>query len=719
MRPRILPALAVTAAAAAAAAAAGQDPSRARTQPLPTFGTEVSLVTLPVFVTDSAGKSVGGLTLEAFQVQDEGKPVKVVRFQEIDVGSPTVEAQMRRTPAARRQFLLLFDLSFSTPNGIVQSRRAATDFVSKRLAPTDLAAVATFSIRGGMKLLVSFTSDRAQLEHAISTLGFSGLDRKPDPLELTYDIPPAGMPIGGMSAPTSASKVDIMEEIRGLQVMRNQAESATYRQQVAVLIDSMGQLGHALDAAQGRKQIIYLSAGFKDATLAGAEGSEAVRNSQAVTEGRLWEVDTDSHFGDASVRGQMEKMLQSFAGSDCVIHTVDVSGLTADKGDVTQAQGTPDARSSTGQQSLTQIAAGTGGRFFKNTNDLDGVLGEILEASRRYYVLAFEPPGGKGPGRFHKLKVRVEGKALSVSHRRGYFEPLPFDKQPLQARRLDDAQQVAKGVVGGAVRTRALAVPYRRAAEGVQVPVVLEIDGPSLLDRGAGGGEVRLAAYGYALSDGGRVEDFYQVKSRLDLAKVGDRLKESGLQLHSVFTLPPGRHSLRFLVRDEATGRGGSTRVDLEVPELDPRTATLAPPLVMEDPGRWIVVPAASRTAALPEMPFRVASDAFVPRPEPLLHGGRAENVCLMAFDAGARLPESAVLELRAELVDGSGGSQAVRDVRLMRTAPDRDGIRRIVVSLTPEGVAPGAYDLKLTYEGPNPGQVRQSSLPVRVGEQP
>src|SRR5262249_1790907 len=194
---------------------------------------------------------------EAFQVQDEGKPVKVVRFQEIDIGSPTVEAQMRRTPAARRQFLLLFDLSFSTPNGIVQSRRAATDFVAKALAPTDLAAVATFSIRGGMKLLVSFTSDRVQLQQAISTLRFSRLDRKPDPLELPYDIPPAGMPIGGVQTPPAAggSKVDVMEEIRGLQVMRNQAESATYRLQVSMLIDSMVQLGHALDAAQGRKQI--------------------------------------------------------------------------------------------------------------------------------------------------------------------------------------------------------------------------------------------------------------------------------------------------------------------------------------------------------------------------------------------------------------------------------------------------------------------------------
>jgi VWFA-related protein len=716
MRLRIVPALAVT-ALTAAAAALGQDSSQTPKTPLPTFGSEVALVTLPVFVTDSSGKSVGGLRPEDFQVQDEGKAVKVVRFQAIDVDAPAVEEQMRRIPAARRQFLLLFDLSFSTPGGIVQSRRAATEFVEKGLTPTDLAAVATFSTRAGLKLLVSFTSDRGQLQKAVATLGFTNLERNPDPLELTYDVPPEGMAAGGVQ-PENLPKGQLLEEIRGLQAMYRQSEATAYRQNVAILLDGMGQLGRVLDAVQGRKQIVYLSAGFRDETLAGAEGSEAIRNSQAVTEGRLWEVNSDSHFGDATVRQQMERMLQSFAGSDCVIHTVDVSGLTAEKGDAGQAAGTVDARAATGQQSLTQIAAGTGGRFFKNTNDVGRVLGEILESSRRYYILAFEPPGGKGPGRFHKLKVRVEGKGLALSHRRGYFEPLPFDKKPALARRIDDAQQVAKGLTGGAIRTHALAVPYRRGTDGILVPVVFEVDGASLLDRGAGT-EIPLSAYGYALDAEGRVEDFYHSKSRLDLSKVGDRLKESGLQVQSAFTLPPGRHSLRFLIRDEGTGRGGSARLDLDVPPLDPRTASLGPPLFMEEPGRWLVVPSASRSVALPETPFHVAADLFVPRPEPTLVKGRSENVCLMAFDAGARLPESAVFELRAELLDGSGGSRAVRDVRLMRTAPDPDGFRRFVVSITPEDVAPGDYSLKLTYEGPNPGQVREASLPVRVASQP
>ena len=63
----------------------------------------------------------------------------------------------------------------------------------------------------------------------------------------------------------------------------------------------------------------------------------------------------------------------------------------------------------------------TGGRFVGDSNDLQAGLASLLEASRHYYVLAFEPLDPKGkPDRLRKLKVRVRGDGLSVSHRRGY-----------------------------------------------------------------------------------------------------------------------------------------------------------------------------------------------------------------------------------------------------------------------------------------------------------
>jgi VWFA-related protein len=113
----------------------------------PRFEAGVAVVTLPVFVTGKDGKPVAGLTAADFDVTDDGKPATIAAVQEVDVSealpassspSPSVQA------AARRQFLFLFDLSFSNPSGIVRARDAAMKFAQEGLAPSDLAGVATF-----------------------------------------------------------------------------------------------------------------------------------------------------------------------------------------------------------------------------------------------------------------------------------------------------------------------------------------------------------------------------------------------------------------------------------------------------------------------------------------------------------------------------------------------------------------------------------------------
>jgi hypothetical protein len=97
-------------------------------------------------------------------------------------------------------------------------------------------------------------------------------------------------------------------------------------------------------------------------------------------------------------------------------------------------------------------------------------------------VIGFEPGAARGAGAFHRLKVRVKGKGRAVSHRTGYSETAAASRSNL-ARRLTAGEAIAKEVSGGVLDLRVLAVPYRNELGRVSVPVVLEIDGRSLLDR--------------------------------------------------------------------------------------------------------------------------------------------------------------------------------------------------------------------------------------------
>jgi VWFA-related protein len=69
---------------------------------------------------------------------------------------------------------------------------------------------------------------------------------------------------------------------------------------------------------------------------------------------------------------------------------------------------------------LTELADGTGGTYFHNSNDFEGGLRKLITAPEFRYVLRFSP-NGKQDGTFHPIKVRVNKKGVRIFARRGYF----------------------------------------------------------------------------------------------------------------------------------------------------------------------------------------------------------------------------------------------------------------------------------------------------------
>lgn len=121
--------------------------------------------------------------------------------------------------------------------------------------------------------------------------------------------------------------------------------------------------------------------------------------------------------GDTTSSKDYHQALESAQLADAIMYPVLVVPITNDAG-----------RNVGGENALTTLAAGTGGRVFTPNlgEQLDRAFDDILRELRTQYVIGFYPkdvPPSKD--RFHTLKVNVQStlvnRGLRVSTRSGYY----------------------------------------------------------------------------------------------------------------------------------------------------------------------------------------------------------------------------------------------------------------------------------------------------------
>ena len=681
----------IVALAALAVSAEAQAPAD-REQPV--FSSDVSLVVLPVFVVGPDGRALRGLSAADFEVTEDGKRVPVASFRYVDTTADEDQAEIKEAPAARRRFLLLFDKSFTDLAGLNRARRAAAEFVRLRLAPSDLAAVATFDVNNGLRLAANFTDDRALLAHAVETLGIPQLARISDPLALRMDMPELDVQLGTRTGGGGATEFDIGGLATVLVNRMRAAEMEAYRGHILTLIASLQDLARALRGVEGRKQVLYFSAGFDPRLLIGQTGEEQKMAAQSSSAGRLWEIDGATRFGDPRVRDLLTESMRDFNRADSVIHTIDVTGLGRD-GSLTQQYVTVDpVRDIGGRESLNLLAAETGGRFFKDTNDLQPVLREMLEMTSRYYVLGFQPAKPEGPGALHKVKVRVARRSAKVSHRPGYYERQPLTaKTPVLQRQFEAAELVMGGEEArNELRVSSLCLPLPTPGERQVVALVAQVPASAL--EWSRGRPSSLEMYAYAVGEDGGVRDHLAQLVRLDPQRRPAGTAR-GISFYGTFGIPAGSYTLRLLVVERETGATGLQVLDLKVPPFDGRAGYLLPPMVVEDAADWVSLDMSRSSAPLTASPFVVDGKRYVPRTSFEVKGGSAETMVLVAFAPDRPGDPAAELQLRSSLTAGDGRVVAPGMLRIDQVHW-QEGRRTFVLGYTPEPVDPGDYTLRI-----------------------
>src|ERR1700720_585002 len=717
---------------AAAPAAAG--PAAAADQQAFSETTQVTAVEIPVQVVRN-GEPVRGLTAADFEIWEGRKQMAITGFDMVDLAAPENQRLSAAIPAAgRRHFLLIFDLSNSQPKYVMRARDAAARSLLETLIPSDLVAVATYGSNSGMKLALGFTSDRRQIIKAIETLGYSDLaDRSQQPhnlaevaalatalASLEATISQANSPEPGetgrqraadargaaMAALAQATLQSALYAAAAQAKSNQRMDQAQIRNDVTAMTQAFANLARMMDAVAGRKLVVFFSEGFDSSIL---EGDQQVSSQAALADtsmvGAGWMTESDTRYGSTSENNQLEKMLEVFRRSGCVIESVDIGGLRGDD-DMANRSGKP------GETALFQMARDTGGELYHNFNNLGDAMKQMAANTAVTYVLTFQPQGPMAAGSYHAIKVKLknEPRGTRVTYKPGYYAPRPFKQVPAVERLLAAADQMMSTSASGSIQTAVLAAPFRTAADKAYVPVVVEGGGGTLL-AGGDGKTMTVELYVNAVDAHGSIRDSFDQRMQLDVEKAGPALRQGGLKFFGHLELPPGDFSVRVMLRNGETGAYGKRSIVVTVPAFCGAAPVLLPPFFPDTAGRWTVVRERPRGEQQNvAYPFVVGQRAYVPAALPILAPGQQAAVALVGYNLG-----EGELAAQAKVQSADGRDLGAGEISVSGRVPG-DGTTPDVyraVFRAPQSLAPGEYRLVVTITGTSGSQTVTSRFTV------
>jgi len=681
---------------------------------------DIVAVEVPVQVVRD-GKPVRGLTAADFEVYEGRQKQAVTGFEVVDLAAIPANvrgaaAQAPRLPvSSRRKFVLLFDMGFSSLPAMTKARQAARDLLHGTFHPADLVAVAAVFPSKGPQLLVGFTSDRQLVEDAIDHLDpvqmrGSGVQiAASDPLMLGGGD--GGPELHGRIAAESQDQISdrngtnlgsgLPDGINPLTSPLERSERTANQRDMEQFTKNLTLFASTLASVKGRKYVILLSEGFDSTVATGVSDVDEVEEMDTHSiRGDVWNIDSDKRYGNTRAGSMMEKMLDTLRRSDCVVQAVDIGGVRAGE-DLKVVK-------SRGRDGLFMMANATGGEFYPNFNNLGAAMEKVLDRTSVTYVLTFQPDV-KRDGQYHKLRVELKNaQGARVVYRPGYYAPKPYAQQTAMEKVLGASGQVAAGHEGGAVQVSLLAAPFQQEGGKAYVPVLVEVDGPSLV--GATEGNVLPAEiFVYAFDAEGKVHDYFSEKLGFDLAKVGAAVRQTGVKLFGHLDLAPGSYSVRALVRNGLTGAAGLKVASLEVPAFAQAGPVLLPPFFPETPGRWLMIREGKARQGKDDYPFMARDKPYIPASRPALEPERDAAMALVGYHLAAGPLTAEALVMTAEGKEAGQGKVALLNRETAAGGPDR-----ITATFRPPRLQPGEYELLLTVTD-SQGASRTSATPFVV----
>ena len=509
------------------------------------------LVVETVVVKDKAGKFITGLTAKDFNVTEDGVPqtVKICVHQELPMtpapATPpdderiTIYKTLDRTQLApespgqtqytgHRLLALYFDMTAMPPEDQQRALAAAETFVRTQMTSADLVAILRFA-GGSVDVLQDFTADRNRLLSILQTM------------------------IVGEGQGSAESIDDASSADTGAAFGQDDSEFNIFNtdRQLAALQTAARMLGRMNE----KKSLIYFASGMR---LNGIDNQAQLHATV-----------------DAAVRAGVS------------FWPVDARGLVAQAplGDATQGSpGNAGVYSGTAAQAVTDnfqqsqdtmysLGGDTGGKALFDNNDLTRGIVQAQRAISDYYIVGYYTTNTAENGRFRRVKITVNSAPdAKLEYRRGYYANKVFSKFTAvdKERQLEDALMLGDPITD---LTIAMEIDYFQLDRAEYfVPIVVKIPGRELALAKRFGAEHTLIDFVAEVKDTTSGMTVSNVRDNVDV-KLSDataaQLARRPIEYDSGFTLFPGTYSIKFLARDDETGRIGTYQTTFTIPDLN------------------------------------------------------------------------------------------------------------------------------------------------------
>ncbi|HVO58213.1 MAG TPA: VWA domain-containing protein [Dongiaceae bacterium] len=513
----------------------------------PAIHATTELVLVNVVARDRKGNLIKDLKQGDFSVLEDGVKQSIASFdyENIDdlelaktTAAITGSAGAEAAPAAvaagpvfdardKRLIVMFFDFSAMDPDQIDRAVDAAKKYVNGKMQSADM--IALVSLATNMHLDLDFTADKAKILAVLSAYN-SGSGQGFDP--------------GASGSSEGAAET-------GGAFTADDTDFNTFTADRKLL--AIQSLVAAVGKINQKKSLIYFSNGISQS---GVDNQSALRAATAAA------VKANVAIYPLDVRG-----LQALPGGG-EAQNASLHGQSA----YTGASVLNDLNSNAASQdTLSTLAADTGGKAFFDSNDFSGVFSQVQKDTSAYYILGYTSTNHLRDGRFRHIKVvinRADGKDIKLDFRQGYYAGRDFAhsnradrEQQLQDELSSDLPATDVAVYAGTNYFRRDDSHYFLAVSlvvpGSQIPFLQEKDKDN----------ATLDIVGVVLESGkfpvGHLRD--TVKLALDSAQ---QVRRKNVQYNTSFLLAPGSYHLKFVVRENSSGRMGTFETDVQVPDL-------------------------------------------------------------------------------------------------------------------------------------------------------